>query len=117
MEISHWVERIPLLLQSCLTYSMFKARTGEAVKGVYKSDNKKSDNKFRDWFSQIKVNTIRRLPVTISLLDETSARTMVWTLTNAWPTKITGTDLKSDDMEVVIGTLEVVHKGISIDHR
>ncbi|MBV2128304.1 phage tail protein [Arsukibacterium indicum] len=80
--------------------------------GVYKSDNK-----FRDWFSQIKMNTIKRQPVTISLLDEAGNATMVWTLTNAWPSKITGTDLKSDDMEVVIEALEVVHEGISIDNR
>lgn len=86
-------------------------------RGVYKSDNKQSDNKFRDWFSQIKMNTIKRLPVTISLLDETGAATMVWTLTNAWPSKITGTDLKSDGNEVAIETLEVVHEGITIDNR
>ena len=42
-------------------------------KGVFKSDNK-----FWDWFSQIKMNTVKRVPVTISLLDETGAPTMVW---------------------------------------
>ena len=35
-------------------------------KGVFKSDNK-----FWDWFNQIKMNTIKRIPVTVSLLDET----------------------------------------------
>src|SRR6266849_4082300 len=34
-------------------------------KGVFKSDNK-----FWDWFNQIKMNTVKRVPVTISLLDE-----------------------------------------------
>ncbi|GAB59487.1 MAG: phage tail protein [Pseudomonadota bacterium] len=80
-------------------------------KGVYKSDNK-----FWAWFSQIKMNTIKRLPVTISLLDEAGGTTMVWTLTNAWPTKITGTDLKSDGNEVAIETIEIVHEGITIDN-
>lgn len=80
-------------------------------KGVYKSDNK-----FWAWFSQIKMNTIKRLPITISLLDEAGAATMVWTLTNAWPTKITGTDLKSDGNEVAIETIEIVHEGITIDN-
>lgn len=78
-------------------------------KGVFKSDNK-----FWDWFSQIKMNTIKRLPVTISLLDETGAPTMVWTLANAWPTKISGTDLKSDGNEVAIETIEIAHEGITI---
>ena len=80
-------------------------------KGVFKSDNK-----FWDWFSQIKMNTIKRVPVTISLLDETGAPTMVWTLANAWPTKITGTDLKSDGNEVAIESIEIAHEGITIDN-
>jgi phage tail-like protein len=80
-------------------------------KGVFKSDNK-----FWDWFKQIKMNTIKRIPVTISLLDEAGKPTMVWTLANAWPTKITGTDLKADGNEVAIETIEVAHEGIIIDN-
>ncbi|PTN11655.1 phage tail protein [Nitrosomonas aestuarii] len=78
-------------------------------KGVFKGDNK-----FWDWFKEIKMNTIKRLPVTISLLDEGGNATMVWTLTNAWPTKITGTDLKSEGNEVAIETIEIVHEGLTI---
>jgi len=74
----------------------------------------KSDDKFWDWFNQIKMNTIKRLPVTISLLDDTGSPTMVWTLTNAWPTKITGTDLKSEASEVAIETLEIAHEGLTV---
>ena len=80
-------------------------------KGVFKSDNK-----FWDWFKQIKMNTVKRVPVTISLLDEAGAPTMVWTLANAWPTKITGTDLKADGNEVAIETIEIAHEGITIDN-
>jgi phage tail-like protein len=78
-------------------------------KGIFKSDNK-----FWDWFSEIKMNTIKRVPVTISLLDETGAATMVWTVKNAWPAKITGTDLKSDSNEVAIESIEIAHEGITI---
>lgn len=78
-------------------------------KGVFKSDNK-----FWDWFNQIKMNTIKRIPVTISLLDESGSPTMVWTLTNAWPTKITGTDLKAQGNEVAIETIEIAHEGLTI---
>lgn len=78
-------------------------------KGVFKSDNK-----FWDWFNQIKMNTIKRIPVTISLLDEEGKPTMVWTLTNAWPTKITGTDLKAEGNEVAVESIEVAHEGLVI---
>lgn len=78
-------------------------------KGVFKSDNK-----FWDWFSQIKLNTIKRIPLTISLLDEAGEPTMVWTVVNAWPTKITGTDMKSDSNEVAVESIEIAHEGIMI---
>jgi len=74
------------------------------------------DNAFWDWFNQIKMNTIERKTVTISLLDETGAPTMVWTLNNAWPTKITGTDMKSDGNEVAVETIEVAHEGLKIEN-
>lgn len=78
-------------------------------KGIFKSDNK-----FWDWFSQIKATTAKRIPITISLLDEGGTATMVWTLSNAWPTKITGTDLKSQGNEVAIETIEIAHEGLVI---
>ena len=78
-------------------------------KGVYKGDNK-----FWTWFNQIKMNTVKRVPITISLLDEAGAPTMVWTLANAWPTKITGTDLKAEGNEVAIETIEIAHEGLTI---
>jgi len=78
-------------------------------KGIYKGDNK-----FWVWFNEIKMNTIKRKPITISLLDEAGAPTMVWTLLNAFPIKITSTDLKSDDNAVAIETIEIAHEGLTI---
>ena len=78
-------------------------------KGVFKSDNK-----LWDWFNEIKMNVIKRKPVTISLLDEAGGVTMVWTLTNAWPTKITGTDLKAQGNEVAVETIVIAHEGLTI---
>lgn len=86
-------------------------KTGNVTmkKGVFKSDND-----YWDWFNKIKMNTIARIPVTISLLDETGAPTMVWTLANAWPSKITATDMKSDGNEVAVESIEIVHEGLTI---
>ncbi|MBZ9610079.1 phage tail protein [Rheinheimera maricola] len=75
----------------------------------------KLDNRFWDWFNQIKLNTTKRLPITISLLDEAGGTTMVWTLSHAWPTKITATNLDSDGNEVAIESIEIAHEGISMD--
>ena len=73
-----------------------------------------NDNKFWDWYSQIKMNTIQRKTVVINLLDETGAPKMTWTLNNAWPTKITGTDLKSEGNEVAIESLEIAFETLII---
>jgi phage tail-like protein len=73
-----------------------------------------SGNGLWDWFGQIKMNTIKRQDVVVRLLDESGAPTMLWTLKNAWPTKITGTDLKSEGNEVAIETIELAHEGLEI---
>jgi phage tail-like protein len=89
-------------------------KTGNVTlkKGVFVKDNT-----FWDWFNKIKMNTIERQTVTISLLDEAGAPTMVWTLSNAWPTKITGTDMKSDGNEVAVETIEIAHEGLTIENK
>ena len=52
--------------------------------------------------------------MTISLLDEGASPTMVWTLSNAWPNKITGTDLKATGNEVAVETIVISHEGMSV---
>lgn len=78
-------------------------------KGVFKGDNS-----FWDWFNQIKMNTIKRVPVTIKLLDESGNPIMTWSFTNAFPTKITATDMKSDGNEVAIEQLEFAYETLTI---
>ena len=78
-------------------------------KGIFKSDNN-----FWNWFNYIKMNTVKRKTITIKLLDETGSPTMTWTLSNAWPTKITSTDLMSEGKEVAIESIELAHEGITI---
>ncbi len=73
-----------------------------------------NDNKFWDWYDKIKLNTIARITVIVSLLDQTGAPKMTWTLNNAWPTKITGTDLKSDGNEVAVESIEIAYETIAI---
>jgi phage tail-like protein len=73
-----------------------------------------NDNTFWDWHDEITMNTIKRRTVIIKLLDEKGKVTMKWTLTNAWPTKITSTDLKSDGNEVAVNTLEIAHEQLII---
>lgn len=73
-----------------------------------------NDNTFWNWLNEIKMNTIKRRTVLIKLLDENGKVTMLWTLNNAWPTKVTSTDLKSDGNEVAVDTIEIAHEQIVV---
>jgi phage tail-like protein len=73
-----------------------------------------NDNAFWRWFDQIKMNTIPRREVSVNLLDETGSPKRVWTLNNAWPTKIAGADLKSQGNEVAVESLEIACETMTI---
>lgn len=78
-------------------------------KGVFKGDNN-----FFDWVKTIKMSTVERQDMLISLLDETQAPVMQWEVRQAWPTKITSPDMKANGNEVAIETLEIAHEGLDI---
>lgn len=73
-----------------------------------------NDNSFWTWYDEIKMNTIKRRTVVVNLLDESGAPKMVWTLNNAWPTKITGTDLKSEGNEVAVEAIELAFETLTV---
>jgi phage tail-like protein len=73
-----------------------------------------NDNRFWDWHNKIVMNTIERKVIVIRLLDQNQEVTMQWTLTNAWPTKITSTDLKSEGSEVAVDTIEIAHEKLVV---
>ncbi|RCU50597.1 MULTISPECIES: phage tail protein [Corallincola] len=76
----------------------------------------KSDNEYFAWYNSVKMNTIERRDVIISLLNEEHEPVMVWKIKNAWPTKIQSTDLKAEGNEVAIESIELVHEGLVIQN-
>ena len=72
------------------------------------------DAKFFEWYSEIRLNLIKRRTVVINLLDEEANPIVTWTLNNAWPTKITGTDLKSDGNEIAVESIELVFETLDV---
>jgi len=77
------------------------------------------DTTYWSWYSQIQLNTISggRLTIVIQLLNEKNSPTMTWTLKNAWPTKITSTDLKSDGSEPAIDTIDIAYETLEIGNQ
>lgn len=75
------------------------------------------DNDFYNWFNTVKLNTIERRDLTISLLNENHEPVVVWQVKNAWPVKVQSTDLKADGNEVAIETLELAHEGLVVKNE
>jgi phage tail-like protein len=74
------------------------------------------DNEFYDWWNTVSLNTIERRDITISLLNESHEPVVVWKIKNAWPTKVTSTDLNSTGSETAIETLVLAHEGLTIEN-
>lgn len=78
-------------------------------KGIFKDDKA-----MWNWINSIKLNTIKRATVTISLLDESGKPVKTWELTNAWPKKITVEGFKADGNTAAIETLILAHEGVTV---
>lgn len=75
------------------------------------------DNEFYAWFNTVNLNQIERRDITVSLLNESHEPVVVWKIKNAWPTKVTPTDLKADGNEVAIESIELAHEGLTIQNE
>lgn len=88
---------------------MRKAGDVTLKKGVFKDDKA-----MWDWINGIKLNTIKRATVTISLLDESGNPVKTWEVANAWPKKITVEGFKADGNTAAIETLVLAHEGVTV---
>jgi phage tail-like protein len=77
----------------------------------------KADNDLYNWWNTVKLNTIERRDITISLLNENHEPVITWKVKNAWPTKVHSTELKADGNEVAIESMEIVHEGLTIQNE
>ena len=76
----------------------------------------KGDNEFFKWLNTVKLNTIERRDLTISLLNEKHEAVMVWKAHNAFPVKVEGSGLKASGNEVAIESIEIAHEGLVLQN-
>lgn len=87
-----------------------KASDVTLKKGMFKDDNA-----LFDYFTEVKMNTIQRETVTIQLLDEEHNPLFTWTLKNAYPLKVSGTDLNAQNSEVAVEEIVLAHEGLTFE--
>jgi phage tail-like protein len=73
------------------------------------------DNEFFQWLNTVSLSKIERRDVTIALLNENHDPVYIWRVKNAFPTKVTAPDLKSDANEVAVESIEIAHEGLVIE--
>ena len=78
-------------------------------KGIFKDDTS-----FWDLYNAVKMNKVKPLVIVISLLDENNDVAMSWQLANAFPSKITAADMKSDANDLAVESMELTHEGLSL---
>ena len=69
---------------------------------------------FFDWRKSVMDGSIDRRNISIILLDEQRTEQVRYNLSNAWPIKWTGPELKASANEIAVETLEIAHEGVSI---
>lgn len=77
----------------------------------------KGDNQFFNWLSTVKLNTVERRDLTISLLNEEHAPVMTWKVMRAFPVKVEGPALKAAGNEVAIESIELAHEGLELQNE
>lgn len=75
-----------------------------------------NDNEYFNWLNTVKLNTIERRDLTISLLNENHEPVVVYKVKQAWPVKIQSPDMKSDANEAAIESIELAHEGLVIQN-
>ncbi|HEV7239279.1 MAG TPA: phage tail protein [Thermoanaerobaculia bacterium] len=71
-----------------------------------------SDSKLLKWCEQARTVPVERSTLTVQLLNESGAITTVWTLRNAWPTKLVVTD--GTENERAIEAMELSFESITV---
>lgn len=74
------------------------------------------DNDFFKWLSTIKLNTVERRDLVISLLNENREPVMVWKVARAFPVKVEGPALKATGNEAAIESIELAHEGLELQN-
>ena len=74
------------------------------------------DNQFFRWLSTVKLNTVERRDLIVSLLNEEHKPVMVWKVMRAFPVKVEGPQLKASGNEVAIEAIELAHEGLEVQN-
>ena len=78
----------------------------------------KGDQALYDFFTKIQMNTVEKQTITISLIDsDLKTPLFIWTLTNAFPKKVTGASMNAKTSEAAIEEIVWGHEGLAMEAK
>ncbi len=77
----------------------------------------RADSQLFDWISTVKLNTVTKKTVIISLKDEADAPVVTWKVDNAFPKKLDAPGFKADSNDVAIENLDLMADKLSIEYH
>jgi len=75
-----------------------------------------SNNGFFEWWNTLKLNTIERRDMTISLLNEEHSPVVVWKVREAFPVSLKWDRLEASENKIFLEHLEVATDGITVEN-
>lgn len=81
---------------------------------VLKRGVTRGDNEFFHWINTIRLNTVERRDIIISLLNEEHEPVMTWQLRNAFPVRYSGPVLSANSSDVAIEELELAYEDLTV---
>ena len=72
----------------------------------------KDDQKLWDWINMVKMNVIRRVDMTVALLDGSGSPVQSWNLTNAWPKRYSEATSTAAGGQVSMEAIVIAHEGM-----
>ena len=77
----------------------------------------KGDSRLYDWINSIRITTVEKKNVTISLMNETSeAPVVTWKVKNAFPVKLDAPTFNATSNEVAVESLELMADDLKVEH-
>lgn len=102
---------------SCIQGAKHMPGMAEPAKVTLKKGVIKSDNQLYNWINSIRITTVEKKNLTISLMDEKGeAPVVTWKIKNAFPVKMDAPSFNATTNEVAIETLELMADDIKVEY-
>ena len=86
------------------------------VKFSLKKGVMRKDSKLLDWIDTVKLNTVEKKDVSITLKDESDGPVVAWKASNVFPAKLEAPSFNAGSNEVAIESMDLVADSLTIEY-